>query len=186
MRSQVFALIVCVVMTAAASGQSLGDVAKEEAARRQTVAKSGKVYTNDTLKKEPASSAGSNEAPPTAAAPAPAANKPADEAKKTDEAKPSSEPAKGEAYWTKRLQAERDIVARGKTFAEALQSRINALSTDFVNRDDPAQRAQISADRQKALAELDRVKKEIDEHTKAIADIQEEGRKAGAPAGWLR
>ena len=57
---------------------------------------------------------------------------------------------------------------------------------DFAGRDDPAQRAQIGSDREKALAELDRVKKEIQDNTKAIADIQEEGRKAGVPAGWLR
>jgi hypothetical protein len=71
-------------------------------------------------------------------------------------------------------------------FQEALQSRINALSTDFVNRDDPAQRSVIAADRQKAMAELDRVKQESAELQKAIAAIQEEGRRAGAPAGWLR
>ena len=35
----------------------------------------------------------------------------------------------------KALQEEE--VSRNETFAEALQSRINALSTDFVNRDDP-------------------------------------------------
>jgi hypothetical protein len=67
-----------------------------------------------------------------------------------------------------------------------LQSRINALTTDFSARSDPAQRAQIGNDRQKALTELDRVKKEIAANTKAIADIQEEARKAGVPAGWVR
>ena len=75
---------------------------------------------------------------------------------------------------------------RAKTFAEALQSRINALNTDFVNRDDPAQRNVVAADRNKALAEMDRVKKEIEQHTKAIAGIQEEARRAGVPAGWVR
>jgi len=91
-----------------------------------------------------------------------------------------------EAYWQRRLTAERDALARSQTFAEALQSRVNALSTDFVNRDDPAQRSTISADRDKALAELDRVRQEIAQHQKAIAAIQEEGRRAGVPAGWLR
>ena len=41
-------------------------------------------------------------------------------------------------------------------------------------------------DRQKALAELDRVQKEIQADTKAIADIQEEARKAAVPPGWVR
>jgi hypothetical protein len=71
-------------------------------------------------------------------------------------------------------------------FLEALQSRINALTTDFVNRDDPAQRAVIEQDRKKALTELERVRREIADRTKAIADLEEQARKAGVPAGWLR
>ena len=71
-------------------------------------------------------------------------------------------------------------------FAEALQSRINGLTTDFTSRDDPAQRAAVANDREKALAELDRVKNDIVQQTKAIADIQDEARKAGVPPGWVR
>ena len=75
---------------------------------------------------------------------------------------------------------------RAQTFAEALQTRINVLSADFVARDDPAQRAVIATDRQKALAELDRVKQEIAQFTKGIAATQDEARRAGVPPGWLR
>jgi len=80
----------------------------------------------------------------------------------------------------------RDALARAQTFAEALQSRINALTTDFVNRDDPSQRDVIATERQKALAELERVKQEIGQQQKAIAAIQDEARRAGVPAGWVR
>ena len=69
---------------------------------------------------------------------------------------------------------------------EAIQTRVNALSTDFVNRDDPVQRAAIAAERDKSLAEMDRLKKEIAEHTKKIAAIQQDARRAGAPPGWVR
>jgi hypothetical protein len=60
------------------------------------------------------------------------------------------------------------------------------LTTDFVNRDDPAQRAVVAADRQKALDDLNQVKKEIADDQKALADLQEEARRAGVPPGWLR
>jgi DNA-binding transcriptional MocR family regulator len=93
---------------------------------------------------------------------------------------------KDEAYWRGRVTALRDAKARAESFAEALQSRINALSNDFVNRDDPAQRNLIAADRQKAIDELARVQKEIQEHAQAMDDLQTEARRAGAPAGWLR
>jgi hypothetical protein len=176
------------VLSAAAStlaAQSLADVARQEEARRKTVAAPGKVYTNDDVRPEPRPSA----ADPTPAVPTPPA---ADQAKSDEAAKPAGDDAaagtekQDQAYWQKRLTAARDSMSRARMFAEALQSRINALNTDFTNRDDPAQRAVVAKDRQQALAELERVQKEIEESTKAIAQIQDEGRRAGAPAGWLR
>jgi seryl-tRNA synthetase len=98
----------------------------------------------------------------------------------------TDEPKKDEAYWKARVAKVRDDLQRAQTFADALQSRINALTTDFTARADPAQRAVIGSDRQKALTEMERVKKEIEAHTKAIADIQEEARKANVPPGWVR
>jgi hypothetical protein len=80
----------------------------------------------------------------------------------------------------------RGALERSRMFAEALQSRINALTRDFYARDDPAQRGVVEADRQKAIAELGRVESEIQQQIKAIADLEEEARRAGVPPGWLR
>ena len=80
----------------------------------------------------------------------------------------------------------REDVRWNEMFRDALQSSINGMSADFAARDDPYQRAQIADNRQKALAELDRVTQEIEKGTKAIADIEEEARKAGVPPGWVR
>jgi hypothetical protein len=63
---------------------------------------------------------------------------------------------------------------------------VNALTNDFYARDDPAQRAVIASNRNRALAEMERVKQDIVDATRAIADIEEEARKAGVPPGWLR
>jgi hypothetical protein len=71
-------------------------------------------------------------------------------------------------------------------FAEALQTRINALSRDALSRDDPAARRRVADDRNEARAELARVKQAIEAGTKQIADTEEEARKAGVPPGWLR
>jgi hypothetical protein len=167
----------------ASAGQSLADVAKKEEARRKTVKPARKVYTNGDLRGEGApapASAGANTPPPSAQVPSTTlpGGKPEDAA--------SKEPAKDQAYWSNRIATARAALERSRIFADALQSRINALNHDFVNRDDPAQRAQIELERQRAIAELDRVKREITEQTKAIADIEEEARKAGVPPGWLR
>jgi hypothetical protein len=91
-----------------------------------------------------------------------------------------------EAWWRKRITAARADLQRNELFLEALQSRVNALSTDFAGRDDPMQRAQVSANRQRALAEMERVRADIDKLKKQIVEIEEEARVAGVPPGWLR
>ena len=80
----------------------------------------------------------------------------------------------------------RERLDRDQTFLQALQSRVDALTSDFVNRDDPAQRGQIAGDRQKTLAELDRLRKAIEADKRSIPDLEEEARRSGVPAGWLR
>ncbi len=163
-----------------AGAQGLAEVARAEQARRKTVTRPGKVYTNTDLNPDITASRSENATP---AAPdptqVPSVNLPGGKAEPVA-------PEKDQAYWSARINAARAALDRSKVFADALQSRINALTTDFTNRDDPAQRAVIERDRQRSVAELDRVKKEIADQTKAIADIQEEARKAGVPPGWVR
>ena len=102
-----------------------------------------------------------------------------------DAGKPG-DPSKDQAYWSGRMKALQSQLDRDDSFSEALQSRINALTTDFTNRSDPAQRAVIERDRTKALGELDRLKQAIQNDRKAITDLQDEARRAGVPPGWLR
>ena len=184
---------IVLVCAAAASAQSLADLARQEEERRKTIKTSGKVYTNDSLRPEPAStdpvSAAAPPAPsaPTAEPPTPSAGAPGVETPTpTDPAAAPGEAPRTEADWRKRVTDERDALSRAQIFADALQSRINVLSADFVNRDDPAQRDVVAAERQKALTELDRVKQEIEQHQKMMTTIQEEARRAGVPAGWVR
>jgi hypothetical protein len=66
----------------------------------------------------------------------------------------------------------REAQRRAEMFAEALQSRINGLTTDVVNRDDPYQRAKLADDRQKALAELQRVPADIRTSEEGHRDIE--------------
>lgn len=180
-------VILCVVACsvfapALASAQTLADVARAEEARRKSVTAPAKVYTNGDLRAAP-----NVPAPPGPAPDAPAT--PGDEASgnKTPDAPAAAAPDKhDQAWWKERMTTAQTNLDRTKMFADALQSRINALNTDFVNRDDPAQRAVIEQDRTKALAELERVKKEIEQANKAIADIEDEARRAGVPPGWLR
>ena len=166
----------------AAQSPSLAEVAKKEAERRKAQPPAGKVYTNKDL---PASAQ-----KPASAAPAPETAAPVDPVaaatqEKPAEPKPEGE-VKDEAWWRSHMASVREDARRNEMFAEALQTRINSLSRDFVNRDNPAQRAKIGKDRAEALAELNRVKQDIDNAKKQIADLEEEARRSGVPPGWLR
>jgi hypothetical protein len=183
----------CLVVALAVSGwagfcypvqaQVLGDVARQEEVRRKDIKAPAKVYTNKDLGPVPESSSGTLSAPGPAAAASTETAK-ADETKDKD--KDAKDPKKGEAYWSGRKKDLQTKLDSDQTLAAALQTRINALNTDFVNRDDPVQRAGIDRDRQKATSELDRLKKSVADGKKALSDLEEEARKAGVPSGWLR
>ena len=182
------ALLACLIVPAAASAQSLVDVARAEEARRKAIRAPAKVYTNEDLLRP--DEVGSTPAP--SPAPAAAAAKAADPAKPAD-AKPAApdeakkdEPKKDEKYWKNRITVAREAAEHDKVLIDALQSRVNALSADFVNTSDPAQRAVVEANRKTALGEMDRLTKDLEKQTKTLADTQEEARKANVPPGWLR
>ena len=172
---------------ASVSAQSLGDVAKKEEQRRKAVKTTGKVYTNKDLK-PPLIKATPTATPPSSGSgttAGPGGAEPAAATKAPDQPAPQ-DPRQTEQYWRDQMNAARSALQREEMFLEALQSRINALSTDFVNRDDPAQKAVAANDRQKAIDEQDRVKANIADLKQQIADIEEEARQAGVPPGWLR
>ena len=191
-------LILSAAGGAAASAQSLADVARKERERRQAVTGAGKTYTNNDLKpvrEAPAPADSATAADVDKAGAASLATLAASKDEKTADAKDDAKKAKGldekaevkdQAYWSTRMAGLREQLDRDQILLDALQSRINALTTDFVNRDDPAQRSQIANDRQKALTELDRLKKTVEQDRRAIPELEEDARRSGVPAGWLR
>jgi len=182
-------LIGAVLLAAAAplAAQSLADVARAEEARRKTVKGQAKVYTNETLRADGVDPvAASSQTQPPAATPASGTTaKPAPDPGAS--ASPSAaETAKDEKSWRDRLTTAREAIKRSQAFADALQSQINGLYTEFVNMSDPAQRAVIEQKRLAAIAEQDRVKADMAKQVKALADIEDEARRANVPPGWLR
>jgi hypothetical protein len=168
--------------------QSLAEVARQEEARRKEIRNPAKVYTNKDLAIVP---------PPAAPVTAPTPSDrpvppPAAEAPDGAKAPPQTPDAtdrgatRDQKYWSGRLQDLQAQLDRDQIYTEALQSRINALTLDLTARDDPAQRAGITRDLQKATDEVDRLKLAMQRTTTAIADLEEEARRASVPPGWLR
>jgi hypothetical protein len=180
MRVHTPALLAALALTAGASSgfaQSLADVARKEEARRQAIKEPAKTWTNKDL-----GAGGDVVVPPT---PAPDASSSSSTTSESTDPK-SKEPVRDQAYWSGKMKGLRANLDRDETLLAALESRINALNTDFVNRDDPAQRSQVEINRKKALAEQASLKQQVDADKKAISDLEEEARRANAPAGWLR
>jgi len=191
MRTRIVALCFLLLfvggVVAPLAAQSLADVARQEEERRRAIRAPVRIITDTDLK--PVLPPESASAPTTSAPEAtPAAGEAVtgtELAKPADAAAPAGE-VKDEAYWSGRFKALQTQLDRDQSSAEAFQVQVDALTTDFVNRDDPAQRAVIEGNRTKALAERDRLRKAIVDDQKAIADFQEEARQAGIPPGWLR
>lgn len=175
-------IVVAGVLAAASSAYAqqtltLGELALKEQQRRKAMKAEGKVLSNKDLPK--ISSAETPKTLPDAAG----ATAPASEQKPAEKV---LEEEKDEAWWRARMGQLREELRRNELFAEALQTRISSLTNDFASRDDPYQRARIADDRQKAMAEMDRVRSDIDLQKKKISDVEEEARRAGVPPGWLR
>jgi len=163
------------VVALAQTPPPLADLAQKEQERRKALkGAAGKVYSDKDLPKAATPPIASTVPSPTVV---PAEAKPA-------ETKPDDQ--KDETWWRNRMAQAREAQRRGEAFAAALQSQINGLTTDVVNRDDPYQRAKLADNRLKALSELQRVTGEIEQAKKDITDIEEEARRANVPPGWLR
>lgn len=157
---------------------TLGEASFREAVRRHHTAASTRAVTDASLGPAPVRVV----APPSVPADAPTVAA----APPTEPDKTKAEPVKDAAWWQKRMTTAREAVARDRLLVAALESRVAALATDIVARDDPEQRALLITARQQALAELDRLKIQIDDGVAAIAAIADEARKAGVPPGWIR
>ncbi len=165
---------------------SLADVARAEEARRKTTKKATRVLTNSNLNPADPVSAPPSPAPAASGATnatpgVPTTNIPGGKPAPVDPAA-----MKDQAYWAGRMSKAKTDLTRTQMFADSLQTKINSLQTDFVNRDNRVEKEKIKQDLTTALAELERLKKEVDVQTKAIAAIEDEARRANVPSGWLR
>jgi hypothetical protein len=179
---------------------SFADAAQREALRRQIMPKPTRQLSNLNLPASAFVRETAADVPPVTAAPPPDSSDdppaPVQAAKPAQADQTAAAPApaaaagsdsKGdEKFWRDRMGAARQKLDEDQNLLTAMQSHINALTTDFVNRDDPAQRAKIADDRRKSLDQLDRLQKQVDADQKAIAAVQEDARRAGVPPGWVR
>lgn len=189
-----FLLIVALTAIGASAAplaaQSLADVARQEEARRKEIKTPSKVLTNKDLSEVPPATAGATSSASSTTSSASSdtsSSTPATSASAAGgDAPKDGAVVKDQKYYSAKMRLLQDTLSRDQVLASAMQTQINSLTTDFVNRDDPAQRATIERNRTTALGELNRLKDQIKKDQKAIDDFQEDARRAGVPPGWLR
>jgi chromosome segregation ATPase len=193
MKRILVALVAMLVLASTAWTQSLAELAKKEEARRRAVKVPAKVLTNEDLKKfERATPPDAPKPDPAVAKDPAAADAATGEAARQDVAKAEADKLKGqeevkdEAWWHNRITDARAALERNRLMADALQSRINQLWADFTAAAGPIKQRELGEERQKAIDELGRLKKEMEAQKQGIADIETEARQAGVPPGWLR
>lgn len=180
--------LVLTTIPAAASVQSLADLARREAERRTEVAGSGRVYTNaDLLQGEPAPAVGVP--PPAIAAPATTGSTPSTTSKAADASTPpteatTEEPLEGrekrdEPYWRARARDLRGRLALAEN---------NATRTEAYLREIDAgpQTPALAREREVVAAALARQQSDLHFRREEVAQFEALARLNKVPADWIR
>lgn len=175
----VAALVLACIAPSATAAQgpplSLAEIAKKELERRKTVKVPSKVFTDKDVRALRAKTR--------------AAELPAPAVETTTAGTITAEAtveAKDEAWWRARVALARENILRRAMLAAAVKGRIDALVMAFANSSEPFQRLTLDQDREKAVVELARAQADVELSRTHLEDIEEEGRKAGIPPGWIR
>ncbi len=178
----------------ASRAQSLGDVAKKEQEKQEKKKeeKSGKppakVYTEEDLKKARESESGAVTVLPENGNLASGAASSGDDEVVSGEGRPPGGRRRTEAYWRDRATRARDAVNEADAKVKDLEARVVALRNDMnpVNTQDPNRLQTRDRDLREAIDSLDAARRDADAARKAVADLEEEARRAGALPGWVR
>ncbi len=169
------------VVAIPSSAQSLAEIAAKEAARRAAIKEPARVITEKDLPAD--KSAASKPAP----VEADGARHPATSAQtsaQTSTTTQTDDNGHDERWWSARarpLVAKLDAATRKLEIARA---RAAAISAETKRSGAPART--LTRSLQSAAAEVDRRKAEVVNARRALEDLEEEARKAGALPGWLR
>lgn len=176
-------LFVTLNMAPALHAQSLADVARKTEQERAAAKTPTKLYTNKDL-----TEARSSTTPGGADASAQqtfAQTVSADTSAAVEVKSSLRDATRDETYWKDRMRKLQAQLSDDQTFGKAAAGRIDAL-TASLDRVGGARRSAIESERLRATTELSQLTAAVKNDLRAIADLEEEGRRAGIPPSWLR
>ncbi len=170
----VFAFVI-LALAVPSSAQSLAEIAAKEAARRATITAPARVVTDKDL---PADKTPAAKAPRRPSDGASAASRPEATTKTDDD-------GHDEQWWKARVQPLLRRLNAATAKLEAAKARAEAIATDTTRAGLGARTATMRR-AERTAAEIDRYAAEVANARRALEDLEEEARKAGALPGWLR
>ena len=177
-------IVVCLVGPAPTMGQSLGDAARAEDARRQKNREKGvKAEVVDGKALEAAGGKSGTLSSPAATGKTAARTAPASGASEATGAAPSAAgDPRGESYWRARVRAAEARLAEAQSAYDTLAGM--SLVPGEVYQDEQGKTVISSVEELQRMTT--RAKAERDAAQKALDDVHEDARRSGALPGWLR
>lgn len=167
---------------------TLGTLSRREAMRRQLAGQARASLSNLSLPEPPPAAVSSDSGAAAAAATGDdgPGSMAAAVAAAAGEGEQKPEQKKDEGYWRDRMTKARQALTKDEAALPAAEGKVAAITTQVINMDDPAQQSKMRQQLMVSMAEVERLKGQIEADRKAIADIQAEARRAGIPPGWVR
>ena len=187
-----FALAAAALSPASADAQTLGDLAKAEAARRATAKKAAQTITDKDIKpaspsaapaQAPGATAETAAAPDAAAKPGPAAG----EGGATPEEPMKPRDKRDEPYWRKRFTETREAVAKAQQDAADMQGRVAAIDLEMQDSKlSVARRSELNVERDGALLALKRFKQNATDLAGELANLERRAHEAKIDPSWTK
>lgn len=187
------------------SAQSLGELARQEKAKRQSQPKAQKVYTNDNLPKATAmeSSGGMTTSAPspaaeTGATETGASEAPAEGAAGAASAAASTPPASGESqeakpddkkktkeYWEAQFRQAYAAVDRAEEELSLANDELTLAQMNQARELDPQKKAQLDQEVSTKLDAADAKRAAAEKAKQALEDLKAQFKESGAPEDWM-
>ena len=175
------AFVLLVAVPVVVGAQSLGEVAKRQEEKKKKSSKPpSKVYTEEDLKKARESGSGTvNVLPEIGSSSTPAAS----------EQPAGSETAPhDENYWRAEATRRREAVKVADSRVQMLEAQVAGLRSDMspTNTQDPNRLQNQDRELRQAQDNLETARRDLDAARQALANLDDEARRAGVPPGWVR
>ena len=175
MKRLILLLTLCMAYAATVQAQSLADFARQERERRKNL-ESKMTFSNES-KSAPAAPVASKEDKPEQT-PAPAAKKATG---------PTDRQGRNEKWWRDAFAQTRKDLQSAENQVKVLELQLNQAKRDYMEKTSLYNREMVlAAEMNNLQSELDKGKADVERLKQQLAQMEDDLRRSGGPAGWAR